>query len=138
MACGADEESSAGLCACVDREIHRRLRRLRQFVSGIAHDADYLVAMMTQGDEVLADRVLIWKMLPHEPSADDDFIGAIETLIGTEGAPAEERDAYRREIAGISRADDRFLRLPLRQRRMLGDAHAAVTEVSFAWNREDQ
>ena len=93
IACGADEESSAGLCACVDREIHRRLRRLRQFVSGIAHDADYLVAMMTQGDEVLADRVLIWKILPHEPSADDDFVRAVETLIGTEGAPAEERDS---------------------------------------------
>jgi hypothetical protein len=42
---------------------------------------------------VLADRVLSWKILPRELSADDAFVGAIEMLIGTESAPAQERDA---------------------------------------------
>src|SRR5262249_35507584 len=88
----ADDEGGAAKCAGVDREIHRRLRWLGQLVSGVTHDADDVVTPPGEADQVLADRVLIWKILPRELSADDGFVGAIKTLIGTEGAAAEKWD----------------------------------------------
>src|SRR5690348_1713999 len=107
IAGGADDEGGAALNPGIDWEIHRRVRRFRQLVSGVAHDADDFVTPPAKTDQVLADRVLIWKILSCELSADDGLVGVIETLVGTKGAPAQQRDFYRREVAGISPADDR-------------------------------
>ena len=90
IAC-ANNKGGIAKCAAIHRQIHRRLRWPRQAVSGIAHDADGLVTPQAEADQVLLDRVLMWKILPRELSADVGFVGADKTLIGTEVRPRRTR-----------------------------------------------
>jgi hypothetical protein len=99
IARAADNQRGFARDAAVDGDVHSWLGWLFKLIPGIAHNPDDLVAVMTQGDQMLADGILAWEVLSRELRADDDLMHGVEALIRSEGAAAEQWDLNRGEIA---------------------------------------
>src|SRR5215472_1899052 len=83
---------------------------------------------------MLANSILTWKVLSRERVADDDLQRAIQKGLFVESLSAKNGNSERGEIAGVGPTDQRKVRLPLRQGRVLSHGETAVSFVALPRN----
>src|SRR5437016_13513918 len=129
----ANSERAARHDAVVHREIHDGLRWLGDQEARIPYNADDCVCV-AKLEQMLAQWIFVTEVLTREGFADDDLVGLVQPLVCIETLTAQQGNSESRKIFWIGPARDRILRLPERQRRMLGNQKTTVPPISRTRN----
>src|SRR4051794_13614265 len=135
----SDDDGSDAVVIAIDGHVKHGMQGFRDIPARVAYHADYLRdAAVAVVMEVLADGVLAGEHRLRGAAAEDDNMGALQTLVAGKAAPAQQRNLDGSKIAWIRAARQNVEPLTLGQRWMLDHRHHAIAAPTFARRSADQ